>query len=109
MKEQGSKFPLLKHGEDILIADHLWNRLSGVENSTEIIFDALRSVSKSDQVQSIKDFFTLNKFLIYQFTYNAFHNTCWYCIAKVFFCSLIIIMNLKVIWKSLQPSGFSTI
>ena len=57
MKEQGSKFPLLNHGEDILIADHLWNRLSGVENSTEIIFDALRSVSKSDQVQSIKDFF----------------------------------------------------
>jgi hypothetical protein len=57
MKQQGSKFPLLKHGEDILIADHLWDRLSGVENSTEIIFDALRSVSKSDEVQSMKDFF----------------------------------------------------
>lgn len=57
MKEQGSKFQLLNHGEDILIADHLWNRLSGVENSTEIIFDALRSVSKSEEVESIKDFF----------------------------------------------------
>ena len=57
MKQQGSKFPLLKHGEDILIADHLWDRLSGVVNSTEIIFDALRSVSKSDEVQSMKDFF----------------------------------------------------
>ena len=57
MKQQGSKFPLLKHGEDILIADHLWDRLSGVVNSTEIIFDALRSVSKSDEVQGIRDFF----------------------------------------------------
>ncbi len=57
MKEQGKKFSLLEHGTDILLADDFWDRLSGVKNSTSIIFKALKSLSSSEEVLKIRTFF----------------------------------------------------
>ena len=57
MKEQGNKFSLLEHGTDILLADDFWDRLSGVKNSTSVIFKALKSLSSSKEVLKIRTFF----------------------------------------------------
>ena len=57
MKEQGNKMSILNHGNDILLADDFWNKLSGIENSTSVIFEAFESLSNSKEVNYIKEFF----------------------------------------------------
>ena len=57
MKEQGNKMSILNHGNDILLADDFWDKLSGIKNSTNIIFEAFESLSNSKEVNEIKKFF----------------------------------------------------
>ena len=48
---------ILNHGNDILLADDFWDKLSGIKNSTNIIFEAFESLSNSKEVNEIKKFF----------------------------------------------------
>ena len=57
MEEQGNKVSVLNHGQDILLGDDFWNKLSGIENSTDIIFKAFESLSDSTELNEIKKFF----------------------------------------------------
>lgn len=54
MSLQGQKFAPMKTGTDYLIADQFWEKLSGVANSTKIIFDAFEALSQSEQILRIK-------------------------------------------------------
>jgi hypothetical protein len=56
-KYQGIKLSPLIHDHDVLLADQFWNRLSGVDESTKIIFDALKTLSTSDEIKNLTKLF----------------------------------------------------
>lgn len=59
MKEQGQKFYLHNYGQDILIADSFWDKLTGYSGTTRVIFDSIKSLSNSDEIREIRKLFDI--------------------------------------------------
>lgn len=57
MKYQGNKMSPLKPGEDFLMGNDFWKKISGVDDAMDQIFRALKFISKSDEIHKYKKLF----------------------------------------------------